>query len=172
MKVCKFALKPKPDPNQMYLFVRSGFSLAPVSVRTHFTFFQTRSCFLAEQGCNQLRDLQVSSSSAILHLLCSVSIIFSHKEEPKENKIKFKKRERENPIEGICCLGQAWQAQKVNIHCHQFAPGRGEGTQCYNTLIIYPQIFSGTCNPHPASQEHVCRVQAMRKSGREEEEIP
>lgn len=30
--------------------------------------------------------------------------------------------------------------------------------QCYATLIIYPQIFSGTCNPRPASQEHVCRV--------------
>lgn len=59
--------------------------------------------------------------------------------------------------------------KKGNIHCHQSAPGKGEegGAQCYSTLIIYPQIFSGTCNPHPAPQEHVRRVQAMRKSGKE-----
>lgn len=85
--------------------------------------FKQEAVFSAEQGYNQInKDLQVSSSSAIPPLVCSLCIIYSHKEEAKENK----KRKRENPIKEICSLGQAGQAQKGNIHCHQSAPRMGE----------------------------------------------
>lgn len=123
----------KPDPNQIHLFAQSGFILAPVWVRTHFTFFQTRSCFLAELGCNQLRDLEVSTSSAIPHLLCSLSIIYSHKEKPKENKKQNKKRKRERTQSKVSAV---WDRHdKLTRWIFTSSPQGGErGTLCYNTV--------------------------------------